>query len=187
MSYTRNPPIEGLVEFPLPPKVSSRQSAASATAPSSASASIYARRINRLIPLSSLDPAFLTRDRKKIVVAVAVEPTKGYECEASGDLWRLLTYDLQDKLKDPSFVIYILSERLNVKWLGDFNATVVVDTPIRANIRSAIERAALQCSSDGSCILWMACNRMVQESSGISVMMPADGWEQALTGEDLKT
>ncbi|KAG9025433.1 hypothetical protein FRB95_010188 [Tulasnella sp. JGI-2019a] len=88
---------------------------------------------------------------------------------------------------DPSFIIYILTERFNVKWLGDFKATVIVDTPIRANIRSVIETAALQCSSGGNCTLWMACDGMVQESSGNSAMIPADGWKQALTGEDLKT
>ncbi|KAG8983713.1 hypothetical protein FRB93_007071 [Tulasnella sp. JGI-2019a] len=187
MPDLHNPSIEGLVELPLRSNVSSRRSAAFAAAPSSTIASIYTRRITKLIPLSSVDRASLTRDRKKIIIAVAVEPAEGYGCDASGDLWRLLTYDLQHELMDPSFIIYILTERLNVKWLGDFKAIVIVDTPIRANIRSVIETAALQCSSGGNCTLWMACDGMVQESSGNSAMIPADGWKQALTGEDLKT
>ncbi|KAG8983715.1 hypothetical protein FRB93_007073 [Tulasnella sp. JGI-2019a] len=93
-------------------------------------------------------------------------------------------------LQDPDVVIYILAERRSLLegWLQDCKATTVVGTPISVNITFAIETAAKRCAIEGKLLLWVCCLgrvRKVNETT-VSDFMPMDGWEKAISGEDLK-
>ncbi|KAG8870582.1 hypothetical protein FRB98_001527 [Tulasnella sp. 332] len=115
---------------------------------------------------------------------VAVEPAGGYGIEgpaASGDLWRLLEQDLKDYLQDPTALIILLTERLDMNWLGDFKATIVGDVPTRANIKFASETIASQCAPNGNCLIWNASALQLDVR-----FQPLDGWDHAVTGQDMK-
>ncbi|KAG8868663.1 hypothetical protein FRB97_002095 [Tulasnella sp. 331] len=143
------------------------------------------RESGRLHSFSNWDAACPKRDRGKIVIAVAVELQNGYglkSSDASGDLWLLLDQDLKEHLQDPTALIIILTERLDLKWLGDFKATIVGDIPTRANIRFATETIASQCAPGGDCLIWNA-----NSLRPAARFQPMDGWELAVTGQDMKT
>ncbi|KAG8866177.1 hypothetical protein FRB97_004161, partial [Tulasnella sp. 331] len=122
---------------------------------------------------------------------IAVEPIKGYgdgNMTASGDLW-LLFRGLREILQDSSAIIYILTERLDVSWLGEFKATIVLDTPTRANMELAMRTAASRCSPEGNCLLWMCCDGYIQKSSNgleSSVLKPSGGGP-TVNGHDLRS
>ncbi|KAG8849956.1 hypothetical protein FRB96_000561 [Tulasnella sp. 330] len=121
----------------------------------------------------------------QVLVTVAVELQNGYglkSSDASGDLWLLLDQDLKEHLQDPTALIIILTERLDLKWLGDFKATIVGDIPTRANIRFATETIASQCAPGGDCLIWNA-----NSLRPAARFQPMDGWELAVTGQDMKT
>ncbi|KAG8871250.1 hypothetical protein FRB97_008862 [Tulasnella sp. 331] len=144
----------------------------------------------RLFPLQAKD-SFSSVSRFKTVVLVASEPSGGYgdkDVTGSGDIWIQLQA-LGDVLQDPNAIIYILTERLVVGWLGEFQATVVVDAPTKANIKFATETAASQCAPEGTYLLWLCCDGRVEASPNgpaISVLKPMDGWGKAISGEELK-
>ncbi|KAG8873790.1 hypothetical protein FRB98_008771, partial [Tulasnella sp. 332] len=144
----------------------------------------------RLYPLVGGDPSPST-PRLTTVIAIAVEPSKGYgegNITSSGDLWLLLQM-LHDILQDPSAIIYILTERLDVSWLGDFKASIVLDTPTRANMELAMQIAASRCAPEGNCLLWMCCDGYIQKlSNGLeSSVLKSSGGGPAVNGKDLRS
>ncbi|KAG9024480.1 hypothetical protein FRB95_011450, partial [Tulasnella sp. JGI-2019a] len=123
---------------------------------------------------------------RSIVVAVSEADRK-----PSADLW-LLLHGLWEKLQDPDAIIYILTEYLHLveEWLrGSVKATIVVGTPTAFNITFAIETAISRCADHGKLLLWICCHGRVKElanGSKISDLRPMDGWDNALSGEDLR-
>ncbi|KAG8996227.1 hypothetical protein FRB94_001152 [Tulasnella sp. JGI-2019a] len=133
------------------------------------------------------DPFPSTFRRMKSIVAAFAEANRN----PSEDLWLLLN-GLWDELQDPGVIIYVLTEHLHLveEYLRDsVKATIVVGTPTSTNIMFSIESAVSRCASEGKLLLWFCCHDRLKELTNgtkISLMRPMDGWENALTGEDLR-
>ncbi|KAG8983712.1 hypothetical protein FRB93_007070 [Tulasnella sp. JGI-2019a] len=142
---------------------------------------------SRLHPIEGGDPTPSTIQRTKSIVVAVAEGNR----KPSADLWLLLN-GLWEELQDPNVIIYVLTEYLDrvEEWLcEEVKATIVVGKPTSTNIMFAIEGAVSRCAVEGKLLLWICCLGRPKELTNrirICELRPMDGWDNALTGEDLR-